>query len=299
MNQEEKNASVTGAQKRKRNIRNQAITRAAIQCIFFITMPGAFAAGFSGVKYLFQTIGDVEVLELNSFVKALIGLGIFTILFGRYFCGYVCAFGSLGDFIYWLSGLLQAKVFKRKRQIVIPKAALTWLQKIKYFLLIAIIILCTMGMYGAVSGTSPWEIFSHFMALKGVPSGYMAGVILLILIMIGMAFQERFFCQFLCPMGAVFSLLPILPWSIPGRKKDECISGCNVCSGQCPAGLKPETDGFRTGECIGCEKCVAVCPRGNISYSGQKLISNALIWIAAKAIVFFALGVWLGFCRFF
>ena len=33
------------------------------------------------------------------------------------------------------------------------------------------------------------------------------GIILLILILIGMAFKKRFFCQFLCPMGAVFSIL--------------------------------------------------------------------------------------------
>ena len=34
------------------------------------------------------------------------------------------------------------------------------------------------------------------------------GIVLLILIMAGMCTQERFFCQFLCPMGAVFAIMP-------------------------------------------------------------------------------------------
>ena len=36
----------------------------------------------------------------------------------------------------------------------------------------------------------------------------------LLLIMLGMAWEERFFCKFLCPMGGIFSLLPILPGSL-------------------------------------------------------------------------------------
>jgi polyferredoxin len=295
---QEKKPPLTAAQQRKRNIRTRAITRVVIQCVFFITMPGAFVAGFSGVKYLFQSIGNGAQLAMNSFVASLIGLAVFTILFGRYFCGYVCAFGSLGDLVYWLSGLVQKKLFRQQKQFTLPKQALPWLQKVKYLLLAAIVVLCALGTYETLSGASPWEVFSRLTALKGVPSGYLIGVLLLVLILVGMALQERFFCQFLCPMGAVFSLLPILPWGMLRRKKETCISGCNVCANQCPVGLKLETDGFRNGECIGCEKCAAACPRGNISHSEQKFISNALIPIAAKAVLFFALGACLGFCRF-
>jgi polyferredoxin len=294
----EKKPPLTAAQRRKRNIRIRSITRAAIQCVFFIAMPGAFVAGFSGVKYLFQTIGAGEQLAVNSFGKALVGLVLFTILFGRYFCGYVCAFGSLGDFVYWLSGLVQKKLFRRKKQVSLPKKALPWLQKVKYLILAAIIVLCTLGVYGTLSGTSPWEVFSRLSALKGVPSGYLIGTGLLVLILVGMAVQERFFCQFLCPMGAVFSLLPILPWGMLRRKKESCITGCNVCANQCPVGLKLEPDGFRNGECIGCEKCAAACPRGNLTHPEQKLISNPLIPTVIKAVLFFVLGVFLGFCRF-
>ncbi len=37
----------------------------------------------------------------------------------------------------------------------------------------------------------------------------------LALILVGMALEERFFCKFFCPMGAIFSLMPVLtPFSL-------------------------------------------------------------------------------------
>ena len=48
-------------------------------------MPGAFVAGFSGVKQLFLRIGAGQVLQLDSFALSLIGLCGFTILFCRFF----------------------------------------------------------------------------------------------------------------------------------------------------------------------------------------------------------------------
>jgi polyferredoxin len=298
MSSDDKKSVFTSAQLKKRNERKNEIVRRIIQLIYFISMPSAFAVGFTGVKYIFMKIGNGETLEVNSFIKALLGLGIFTIIFGRYFCGYICAFGSLGDFIYWLSGRLQIKVLKRKKQIKIPDKATKRLQKIKYIVLAAIIILCTAGVYGKISGCSPWDVFSRLVSFTAVPSGYVIGIIIFILIIIGMAFRERFFCQILCPMGALFSILPILPWSLPNRKKDECISGCKACLSKCPVALKPEQDGYETGECIACGKCAFACPHGNI-YSDSSQIINALALVIVKAILFFILGVWLGFFRFF
>ncbi|MCD8126810.1 MAG: 4Fe-4S binding protein [Clostridiales bacterium] len=112
---------LTPAQLRQRGIRRRRYLRAGIQAFFFLTMPSAFVAGFTGVKHLFQWIGAGEVLQMDSFVCALIGLALFTILFGRWFCGFACAFGGLGDFVYWLSGLVQKKLFHRKKQYRLPE----------------------------------------------------------------------------------------------------------------------------------------------------------------------------------
>ena len=65
---------LSAAQIRKKTITRRARLMALIQLIFFVSMPGAFVAGFSGVKHIFQWIGKGEVLETDSFVMALLAL---------------------------------------------------------------------------------------------------------------------------------------------------------------------------------------------------------------------------------
>lgn len=285
-------------QAKKKTVLRKALLRAFIQLLFFLSMPGAFVAGFNGVKYIFRWIGTGEMLQLNSFVKTLIGLSLFTILFGRYFCGFVCSFGSLGDFVYWLSGLFQKKILRHKKQYRFPMQILPWLQLIKYLNLMFMVAITALGLAGILRGTSPWDVFSHFTALNLSIEGYEIGAVALAIVIVLMCFHPRAFCQFLCPMGAVFALLPMAPFGTLVRHSSNCIPNCKLCAMQCPAGIKLETDGRRNGECIGCEKCTAVCPRGNISHVGIKLYRYEAIGFLAKAIIYFVLGVYLGLCRF-
>ena len=71
--------------------------RAVIQLLYFLFIPSAYTATFNGVKYIFTQMGAKTHLEVTSFVAALIVLCVYTIVFGRFFCGFACAFGSLGD----------------------------------------------------------------------------------------------------------------------------------------------------------------------------------------------------------
>ena len=297
-NKKKQKKPLTAAEKRRKAQKQKTWLRAGIQFIFFLSMPGAFVAGFSGIKHLFQWIGAGEPLQVDSFVLALIGLCAFTILFGRFFCGYVCAFGGLGDGVFWLSGVVQKKLLHRKKQYQLPEKLVRPCQMIKYVILFAIVLLCTLGLYGNLSGTSPWDVFSRLTALKLPAAGYGIGIVLMILIVAGMAIQPRFFCQFLCPMGAAFSLLPILPFAQLKRNSEQCISGCSACEKRCPVNLKLEEASLRNGECIACEVCTDTCLRSNISRWDLALTKN--FWLAAlvKAILFFMMGICLGFCRF-
>ncbi len=289
---------LTAGQMKKKKAGQQRFVRAVIQLIFFISMPSAFVAGFSGVKYIFNQIGTGGVLEANSFLFTLIGLSVFTILFGRYFCGYVCAFGTLGDFVYWISGLVQTKVFKQKKQFSLPEACFSVLQKVKFLILVLIIIFCALGIYGRFSGTSPWEVFSMLTAGRLSLNGHTVGAVIFLLILVGMAAQERFFCQFLCPMGAVFALLPVLPVSNLKRDEGGCRKGCSLCQKKCPVYLRLEEDSLHSGECIRCGKCSATCPGENIHCLTGNFTGNELWLVIGQGVLFFIMGAGLGLCRF-
>ena len=287
------------AQRMKQRRKRNALLRAGIQAVFFVTMPGAFMAAFSGVKSIFLAISTGSVLEMGSFVKALLGLGIFTILFGRFFCGFACAFGTMGDLVYWLSGIVQKKLFRRKKQIGIPAKFCPAMQMIKYGLLAVIVSACGLGVYNRFNqyNWNPWSVFSFVTSLNFTLNGYVIGGILLAAIVAGMALKERFFCQFLCPMGAVFALLPQLPFSALQRDEANCIRGCQACKNNCPVDLKLEKDGFRGGECIACEKCAGICPKGNLTRWDRKLLKHEAVPVILKAALLLGLGFWLGLVR--
>ena len=259
---------LTAAQQRQRDKKRRTWLRTGVQLFFFVSMPGAFVAGFSGVKQIFLHIGAGEVLSVDSFTLSLLGLCGFTLLFDRFFCGYACAFGSLGDAVWALSGLIQKKLFHRKKQLRLPERAVLLGQKVKYLLLAWLVALYVTRQEKMLTGASPWEVFSRLTALHLPPEGFGVGIGLLVLILLGMAVQPRFFCQFLCPMGAVFALLPVLPFARLHRQSDGCIPGCNACKQQCPVCLKLEETSLRSGECIACEACVGTCPKQNIQFSG-------------------------------
>lgn len=289
---------LTAAQQRQHDKKHRTWLRAGVQLFFFVTMPGAFVAGFSGVKQIFLHIGAGEVLSADSFTLSLLGLCGFTLLFDRFFCGYACAFGSLGDAVWALSGLIQKKLLRRKKQFRLPERTVLWGQKVKYLLLAGLVALYVTRQEKLLTGASPWEVFSRLTALRLPPEGFGVGIALLVLILLGMAVQPRFFCQFLCPMGAVFALLPVLPFARLHRQSDGCIPGCNACKQQCPVCLKLEETSLRSGECIACEACTGTCPKQNIHRWDTALCKHRWLPVLGKALLFFLLGCWLGFCRF-
>lgn len=73
---------------------------AGIQLLFFVFFPSAFTAAFSGVKYIAGQMGTGAQIEITSFVLSLIIFCASTVVFGRFFCGFACAFGSLSDWVH-------------------------------------------------------------------------------------------------------------------------------------------------------------------------------------------------------
>ncbi len=284
---------MTKAQLKKRQKRIHTWVRAGIQILFFLLAPSLFAEAFNGIKNLFQSIASGGVLEWNAFLRTLVILCAFTVLVGRFFCGYACAFGAVGDWIYALSDLIQRKLSKKRRKNLrlptIPMKVQKRLQLIKYVVLAIIVILCACGVYGSLTGWSPWDVFSMLRAGNLHLSGYVLGLILLVLIVLGMAWKERFFCQFLCPMGAVFALLPVLPWTSLRRERESCLPRCSACQNQCPTAVNLNPDSPDSGECIRCGKCVGTCPKGNIKTGVPHWKGNEWWSVLVEAVVLLVL----------
>ena len=261
-----------------------AYIRAAIQVVFFICFPSAFTTAFSAIKSIFTQIGSQAPIAWSSFLTVCLALCAFTIVFGRFFCGYACAFGSLGDAVRSLYVFICKKCKKKP---------ITWKPKklplhfLKYGVLLVVGCLCFTGVYSDLKGWNPWDVFSMLRAGNIHLGGYWLGILLFAGILVGMALCERFFCRFLCPMGAVFSLLPMLPILSGRRKQEQCAKGCSACTRCCPADLTlPEAGSWSVnGECFQCQKCVDICPKKNAHSGIGKLRGNEIWFTILRAVV--------------
>lgn len=268
--------------------------RAVIQVLYFCFIPSAYTAAFAGVKYIFTQIGAGDKIEISSFVAVLIVLCGYTIIFGRFFCGFACAFGSLGDAVHALYAAVCKKI--KKKPVELGKAAADKLSCLKYVVLAVIVIMCFAGVYSKAQGTSPWDVFSMLHAGNFRLGNYIPGLVILILLLAGMCVQERFFCRFLCPMGAIFSILPVLPFFALHRSRESCIKGCSACSRKCPSDIGLPEDGspMVMGDCFQCQKCIDTCPKSNIHCGIRRLKGNEFWFTILRALILLGLFLWLG-----
>lgn len=252
-----------------------------MQGAFFVLAPSSFATGFMGLKTLLMQVNvmnthrgyDFEVMSFTVFLAVLL---VATVLIGRFFCGYVCSFGFLGDAVY-AAGDALAKKLGVKRKPLPAKLELV-LRGLKYVVLVAVCALVLMGFYTTVNSNSPWTVFGKLanLSVSGVTA---LGAVLLALIVVGMLLKERFFCEFLCPLGALFSLMPTLPTGRMRRQRPKCRKNCAACKQQCPVGIEPK-GGVLAGECIMCGECAEVCPQKNVT-CGLELRADELPSAAA------------------
>ncbi len=267
---------------------------AAIQLVFFLFLPSAFTTAFSGIKSVLTQIGAGNPIAWSSFLTVLLALCAYTIVFGRFFCGYACAFGTLGDAVHSLYLFLCKKC--KKKPLLLKKSWKKPLSYLKYAVLLAVVLLCFLGVYGDLTGWSPWDVFSMLRSGNFKVGAYWLGCILLVLILVGMVFCERFFCRFLCPMGAVFSLLPILPFFSVRRKREKCAKGCTACEKVCPSDLSLPEDGSWnvSGDCFQCQKCLEICPKKNAKSSIRNFRGNEIWFTLLRAVVLAAVLILAG-----
>ena len=271
-----------------------AYLRAAIQLVFFLFLPSAFTTAFSGIKSVLTQIGAGNPIAWSSFLTVLLALCAYTIVFGRFFCGYACAFGTLGDAVHSLYLFLCKKC--KKKPLLLKKSWKKPLSYLKYAVLLAVVLLCFLGVYGALTRWSPWDVFAMLRCGNFKGGAYWLGCILLVLILVGMVFCERFFCRFLCPMGAVFSLLPILPFFSVRRKREKCAKGCTACEKVCPSDLSLPEDGSWnvSGDCFQCQKCLEICPKKNAKSSIRNFRGNEIWFTLLRAVVLAAVLILAG-----
>ena len=204
-----------------------------------------------------------------SLVCALMIL-IVCVLIPRGFCGYLCPLGTTIDLFDWAIG-------SRTTRLRVSDDG--WWVHIKYYLLATTLVASVGGVL--VSGfVSAIPVITRALLFAGEPlqSGAMRGwhlvpawnwghvvSITLFLAVLGLGFlQPRFWCKYVCPSGALFSLGNLI--RVTERKVESSCIHCNKCVEICPFdAIKPDFT-TRTTDCTLCQSCGGVCPTHAIKF---------------------------------
>lgn len=248
------------------------------QAIFLIFLPGLFTLIFSELKQIYGVVltGNFNFLKILPNMIEVIAIIPITILLGRIFCGWFCAFGTLSDLIY----LISSKLFNIKFEV--NEKLDSVLKYTKYLILMFIVIVIWTKKSTLFESSSPWDAFAQ---ITNLPKGffqYRVAFLVLAFIGIGAMFVERFFCRYLCPLGGFFNAMTLGKTLNINKPCDKCGS-CRICTNNCSMGIKLyNTNKVKSLECINCYKCIASCPRKNVRLNiGNKNLSPLVVSLIA------------------
>ncbi len=248
---------------------------------------------FGTMESLYTLIVTGEFVK-RTYVANLIVSGavlVMIIFVGKAFCGYICPFGTLQEWIYKLTG----KIWKRRR-FSIPSIIDKPARYLKYILLVVILYFSWTTADLFFHSYDPFVAFMHFgRELEDLKWAYL----ILGLTVISSFFIEKLWCRYFCPLGAIQAVFTKLLSLFSLQRNNETCTTCKLCTNNCPVGLdihSPEV--LKNPECHACLDCVDVCPKTSLTpaIAGKK-VSKKLFPLIVTGIFLGIIGlnVLLGF----
>lgn len=216
-------------------------------------------------------VAILAMVAARVFVPAMVGglvlIGL-TVLLGRFFCGWVCPLGTVLDIVGRLWVGRREKELKNDNQ---------W-RRLKYYVLILFAVAAVFG--GQLLFLADPLVLSFRAVTVGIaPTAPGEVSILPLFLLLGIialtGITHRFWCRYLCPLGAFYGALS--HFSLFRRKH----VGCNRCKGfdarKCQVSCAMHCSVMKQevpGECIRCMACEAVCPKESLTFVPKKPVPS-------------------------
>lgn len=239
-----------------RNTRRFHKLRAAF-LVFTLVFIGLYAQGQLSVVNIFTLLlaiwegFDIAVFLMDPVIFTLWTFTFITLfLWGRgLFCGWLCPFGALQEMLGWLATRL------RIRQWKIHDSWHRRLQWTKYLILIGLVGLSFHSLIWAerLAEVEPFKTSITLFFVRSWPFVVYA----LILLGLGL-FIHKFYCRYLCPLGAglaILGRLRIFSWL---KRIDACGKPCQHCHNRCEIDAIRRDGRIDYDECIQCLECIVI-----------------------------------------
>lgn len=210
---------------------------AQLSVVNLMALAGSLSSGFSWDAFLLDPLVFIQWFAVAAAL----------LFWGRgAYCGWLCPFGAL-----------QELTNKIARALKVPQWTLPWglnerLWPVKYMIFL--------GLFGLSIVSIPLaetyaeiEPFKTAIILKFVRDWPFV-VFALALLLIGL-FVERFYCRYLCPLGAALAIparIRMFDWL---KRYKDCGSPCQTCRNECPVQAIHPTGEINPNECVTCLHC--------------------------------------------
>ena len=241
-----------------------------------------------------------SVFFVDTFA-AVVLIAAVTLLFGRIYCSVLCPLGILQDGIAFVAQRLKGKAHRRYRfldtrpvkygvflfvlilgaaGVMLPLIAL--LPSSNFFTFVSNVFLKLFNLIlellaRAAQCVAENGFLAHFKVAHGpgapgwyesvIPPaaafGFSLGVFLLVAALA--AWRGRIYCNTLCPVGAVLSLIGQKPLYRIALSQDMCVC-CGMCEAACKAGaIDSKKKSVLAENCVMCFNCIPACKRGGVT----------------------------------
>ncbi len=178
------------------------------------------------------------------------GVALSLLFWGRgAYCGWLCPFGALQELLAKIARIVKL------RQLKVPWGIHERLWPLKYIIFVVIFAIFLgdedMALYGAE--VEPFKTAIILIFDRSWPFVLYA----LALLVVGL-FIERFFCRYICPLGAALAIPArqrMFEWL---KRRWQCGIQCHICADQCPVQAIHPDGKINPNECIYCLECQVI-----------------------------------------
>jgi ferredoxin-type protein NapF len=260
----------------------------------FLDIPNRIPPSWSTIFLSFQ-FAPALIKTFTAVGFAFVGvifILLLTVFFGRLYCSHLCPLGTLQDIVIWFK---QKKSKHRKfpyhpawftfhylfTALVIILAFAGSLLLLDLFepfsnygrMLTALVrpVIIAVNNYLAILLTSANDFGIAEIPLYGINFWNLTLPFLFLVMIVGLAYwRGRLFCNLLCPVGGVLSLLSRISVYKITIKGTQCID-CGLCERVCRAECIDSKKGtIDFAACVGCFDCIGACPTNGMSYKYQR-----------------------------
>lgn len=210
---------------------------AQLSVVNLMALFGSLVSGFSWQAFLLDPLTFILWFAVAAAL----------LFWGRgAYCGWLCPFGALQELLNQIA-----------RKLRIPQWTLPWglnerLWPLKYMIFLGLfgVSLASVEQAERLAEVEPFKTAIILNFVRAWPFVAYAAALL-----IAGLFVERFFCRYLCPLGAALAIparLRMFDWL---KRYKECGNPCQTCAHECPVQAIHPTGEINPNECIDCLHC--------------------------------------------